>query len=85
MAIHIELRPELEHRLAEQARAQGVTISSYLEFLLDRSLTGAEGNQAFLPPEDWSRELRRWGKEFPRQRPLLSDEATSRENLYDDD
>lgn len=85
MAINIELRPDLERRLAEQARAQGMTLSSYLESLL--------GNGPGLMPhatdtssaEEWSRELQRWAEEFPGQAPLLSDEAISRDSIYGDE
>lgn len=83
MAINIELRPDLEERLAEQARAQGMTVSSYLETVLDKSIAAGESTQTALSTEEWSRELRQWANEFPGQTPLLSDQAISRESIYD--
>lgn len=85
MAINIELRPDLEHRLAEQARAQGMTLSSYLESLLGNGPGVVPESQDTRSADEWGRELRRWAEEFPGQAPLLSDEAISRDSIYDDE
>lgn len=85
MAINIELRPDLEQRLAEQARAQGMTLSSYLESLLGNGPGVGPDAQEARSAEEWSRELGRWAEEFPGQSPLLSDEAISRDSIYDDE
>ncbi len=85
MGINIELRPDLEVRLTEEASAQGMTVSSYLETVLDKNAAEAQSSQSALTAEEWSRELRQWAKEFPGQTPLLSDNAISRESIYDDE
>ena len=85
MAINIELRPDLEERLAEEARAQGMSLSSYLETVLDKNAADSQSLQTALTPEEWGRELRQWAKDFPGQTPLLTDQAISRESIYDDE
>jgi predicted DNA-binding protein len=38
MEINIQLDPEMEHRLAEQAQAQGVSFATYIRQILERQL-----------------------------------------------
>ncbi len=44
--IHIELEPEIEHRLQAQADSCGVTFSDYVRELLERQAKGAAATAA---------------------------------------
>jgi hypothetical protein len=80
MTLTINLKPEVEAGLAAQARAKGVSVAEYVRSLLEQfaqpepQMTGEQRVHA----------LHEWAKEFPQVAPL-SDEAISRESLYNRD
>jgi hypothetical protein len=81
MTVTMELKPEIEARLREQAAAQGVSIEVYIQRVLE-SIT-AEPKP--ISPEDRSRRFEEWMKGHSYIKvPPLSDEAISRENIYGD-
>jgi hypothetical protein len=76
MTIQIDLKPEIEARLMAQASAQGISVTIYLESVIEQHLaTKAE-------PE-WKKLLDQLGRSPSLAKaPPLSDEAISRESIY---
>lgn len=80
MTVTLELKPEIETRLAEQAAAQGVTVEEYIECVLDR-LT--EVDTPIAPPEERLSLFDEWISSHSQfSAPRLPDEALSRESIY---
>ena len=87
MTASVNIRPELEERLAARARSSGQSLEGYIEHILEheaavsaelgepRPLTGAEKAAAFEA----------WARSFPSHLPVLSLESISRENIYQRD
>lgn len=79
MAIMLDLRPKLELNLRAEATRSGLSVSDYIALQLEitrpapRELTRAEKIALLTEGLD----------DLPRA-PLLSDEAISREAMYDD-
>ena len=89
MSVTVELKPETEVRLAQEAEAKGLKIETYIEILLDRPENGNGGKSTKKPhfqetatPEEWMPKLRRYADSHPKTGVALSDEATRRENIY---
>ena len=81
MTVKIELPPDVEAGLTAQANEKGLGLSEYVEDLLKsqaRLIHEAEPKAAPNRADAW----RAISKRFP-QTPLLSDQAISRENLYE--
>jgi hypothetical protein len=80
MTIKIELSPRIEAGLAALAAEQGLTLPDYLQRLLEEKVPAREA--ATLPPGERARLWRESAKGLPLT-PPLSDEAVSRESIYD--
>jgi len=80
MSVLIELPPEIEASLAAQAEAQGVPLSEYLRHLLEDQVSAGEGGA--LSPAERAAAWRESVRGLP-DTPPLSDEAISRESIYD--
>jgi hypothetical protein len=81
MTVSIEVPPEIEAGLSEQAEAQGLPLSQYLERLLRQKIPATSGLAA-TPAE----RVAGWRESvlgLP-DNPPLSDEAISRESIYRD-
>ncbi len=83
MTIQIELRPELEARLAAEAAARGVGIRAYVESLLEQAVP-----LRTTPPRRRTREEMRAFYDAMAAHsdkiPQLPDEAFTRESFYED-
>ncbi len=80
MTVTIELHPETEAGLAALAAEQGVSMAEYVRGVLERQVPLP--SQALLPPVDRATAWRQAAKGLPHT-PPLSDEAISRESMYD--
>jgi len=80
MFMMIELPPEIEAGLAAQAEAQGVSLPEYLQHLLEDQASA--GTSSALSPAERAAAWRESVKGLPHT-PPLSDEAISRESIYD--
>jgi len=80
MTITIELPPEIEARLAALAAEQGMPLPDYLQHLLEEQVPARKA--ASLSPAERALLWRESAKGLPHT-PPLSDEAVSRESLYD--
>lgn len=88
MTVTIKLPPEIEAGLLAQAQAQGLDVSDYIENLVRGQImarASALTPPAYeLSPEEWIREFKAWAPSHDADNlPILSDEAISRESMYD--
>jgi hypothetical protein len=80
MTVTIELKPEIETRIAELAAAQGVTVEEYIECVLDHL---ANIDTPIASPEERLRLFDEWISSHSQYTaPRLPDEALSRESIY---
>ena len=79
MTVTIDLRPEIEAGLAILASEQGMSLAQYVSHLLEEQVPGR--GQA-LSSAERAAAWRESVKGLPRT-PPLSDEAISRESIYD--
>ncbi len=84
MTVTIELKPEIEKRLAERAKQNGLKIETYLEVFIENNLKKEDGKSSSetTTSEEWLTKLKNWSESHDRTTPFLSDEATRRENIY---
>ena len=86
----LQLTPELEEQVREQAAQQGREAEAYALSLLQGALT--QSSEARTRPfyetatqEEWEREFRAWaGSHTYNTAPIVPLEALRRENLYED-
>ncbi len=83
MTIILEVRPEVEAQLMAQANARGLSLNEYLNKVIElqASTRGVGASAQFMSYEEWEREFEAFIDSFP-QKPVLSDEAISRESIY---
>ena len=81
MTVILELKPETEAGLAAQAAARGLPLPEYVRRVLEDQLPARRAPASLSPAE----RAAAWLAPIPGQpiRPPLSDEAISRESLYD--
>jgi hypothetical protein len=80
MPVTIDLRPELEAGLTALAAEQGVSLDQHVRRILEEKLPGR--GPAALSPAERAALWRESVKGLPRT-PPLSDEAISRDSIYD--
>ena len=88
MTVTIELKPETEKRLAEKAKRNGLPIKVFIEDILDEKAKDEPKEKPFhetATKEEWRAEFKKWlDSRKDHGEPYLSDEATRRENIYED-
>lgn len=94
MTVMIKLKPEIEKRLAEKAKENGLKIETYLEVFIEEQLGGeieipVEGKKKpfyeTATTEEWLAEFHKWIESHKdKDYPVLPDEAYSRESIYED-
>jgi hypothetical protein len=86
MTLMIDLPPELESRLREEAAKNGLEASQYVLRLIERQLPSesSRGGSLWdtLSPEEWIREFEAW-TESHRDLPVLPPEAYERASFYE--
>ena len=85
MAILIELSPERQAVLQEQARARGLTLQQLLLEIVEQQMPSAP--VAVLQrsnPAEWARQFRAWADHHDPAIPVLTDAAMDRESIYPD-
>ena len=87
MSLTLQLNPELEKLLIEQAQANGMSLEAYLELLIKKQLR-SDGQNPSLDKSynpDWNTLLNRLGESPSLIKTVpLSDDAISRESIYRD-
>ena len=83
MTITLELKPEIEQQLLNQAAAKGLAVETFLEQIIEAQLVQSQLPSKIASGEEWEAALMQIGNR-PRlsKAPLLSDEAISRESIY---
>jgi hypothetical protein len=86
MTLTIQLEPETESRLEQEAAKHGVNASEYARLLIERSLPSERSATASLwetlAPEEWIRQTREW-IDTHRDWPVLPPEAYERASFYE--
>lgn len=86
MSLTIELPPDLESRVREEAGKHGLDAGEYTLKLIEQSLPAVVSGQSLwdtLTPEEWRRAAQEWIDSHDTSIPPLSDEAVSRESFYE--
>jgi hypothetical protein len=83
MMITIKIRPELEAELSRQADVRGMDVPAYAASLLEEAAQSPHSEVRGLSVEEFEKTLDRIAQ-FSHKIPVLSDEAFSRESLYQD-
>jgi hypothetical protein len=83
MTLKLNLPPEIEAGLIAQAQAEGLTLEQFINRTLEAI---AQVNTAPIPQSgsEWERSFHAWVQSQPKDTPLLSDEAISRDSIYRD-
>lgn len=81
MTVTLELKPEVEARVVEQAASRGVPVEDFLESVIEDSLSGGIGLNSYQTPEEWEAALDEFADSpaFGRAVSLADD---SRESIY---
>lgn len=82
MTLTVKLPPDIEGDLVAQARAQGIELSQYVEYLL-REHVPHQSEVSAASPAERAAAWRESTRGLPHT-PPLSDDAISRENIYGD-
>ena len=81
MAVTLQLPPDLEDLLQEEARVRGLSLEQYVQTLLEQHLTPLRPQK--LTPEEFEAALDRVAQ-YSDKIPDLPDEAFTREGIYRD-
>jgi hypothetical protein len=85
MTLTLDVTPELENRLRQEAARKGIAAEEYARMLLEeRLLNGPQDSErSKATPEDRKRRLSQW-IEANRGLPALPEEAFQRASFYDE-
>jgi hypothetical protein len=81
MTVTLELKPEVEARVVEQAASRGVPVEDFLESVIEESLNGVENLNSYRTSEEWEAALDEFADSpaFGRAVSFVDD---SRESIY---
>ncbi|MBX3279990.1 MAG: hypothetical protein KF868_18465 [Acidobacteria bacterium] len=84
MTITIEIPPDLDRKLRDEAERQGLSVDDYARRLLEERLSETEAPPfwATATPEEWLRAFDDWMDSHDATLPPLSAAAVSRESFY---
>ena len=82
MTLTLKIKPELEARLLLLAQGRGLTVEEYLLSVVEHSLV--PGTNSTASPEERATAFEAWARNHPTFAPPLSDDAVSRESMYND-
>ncbi len=81
MTITLEIAPETERRIAEEADRLGLSVQEYARQVLEQT-SASELTRARLSPQQRAEHFLKWAASHRRDTPLLTDQEISREALY---
>jgi hypothetical protein len=87
MTLILELTPELEQQLRQEAAQRGQALEEYALTRLQKPQPSTEDRPFYetATPEEWEREFRAWAASHDYiTAPVIPMEALRRENLYED-
>lgn len=81
MTVTLELKPEVEARVVEQAASRGVPVEDFLESVIEESLNSGEDKISYRTLEEWEAALDEFADSptFGRAVSFIDD---SRESIY---
>jgi hypothetical protein len=83
MTVTLDLKPEVEERIAAEAKARGLSVEDYILGVLEKETTNGESSFALTAtPEEWRKTFLEWVNTERPAHPPLSDEAISRDSIY---
>lgn len=83
MTVTLDLKPEVEERIAAEAKARGLSVETYILNVLEKEATNEGASFALTAtPEEWKKAFLEWIHSPRPEHPPLSDEAISRESIY---
>lgn len=82
--ITLNLNPELENKIQEEAKLKGLTLEQYLQEIIEQTLKNQpQKSSQILEYEEWERKLTNFiNRHSNINAQPLSDEAISRESIY---
>jgi len=82
--ITLNLNPELENKIQEEAKLKGLTLEQYLQDIIEQTLKNQpQKSSQILEYEEWERKLTNFiNRPSNINAQALSDEAISRESIY---
>ncbi|WP_107666732.1 hypothetical protein [Cyanothece sp. BG0011] len=82
--ITLNLDPELENKIQQEAKLKGLSVEKYISFLIQESLENKDKQKSeILEYEAWEEKLNQFiNRSVDVNIQPLSDEAISRENIY---
>jgi hypothetical protein len=86
MTLTIELPPDREAVLKEEAESRGLSVEQWLVEIVAQHVRPAESSAHLhrTDPMEWERRFDAWLKSHDPGTPVLSDEAMSRDSIYPD-
>ena len=81
MSISIELKPEIEERLEQEATARGVSVESYIEELIEQQFSQPHKSHIAVEESDQVLDALADGSEGS---PVLPSDAYTRESIHHD-
>jgi len=82
MTLTIDITPELEGRLQEEAEKRGVAAEELARTFVEERLLFSSERPLWERPDDWERAFDEWIRSQDPARGPLSEEATSRDSFY---
>jgi hypothetical protein len=85
MTVVLDLPPSVEQAYLAMAQARGLPLAEVVRDVLVAAQPAAVGEYLALEPEEWVRKFQIWSQRHDQDDlPILSDEAISRESIYED-
>ena len=83
MTVTLDLKPEVEERIAAEAKARGLSVETYIRNVLEKEAANVETSFALTATQEkWKKAFLEWVHTARPEHPPLSDEAISREGIY---
>jgi hypothetical protein len=85
MTVTLNLPPEKEAAFKAQARARGLSLEQWMMEVVDQYVQPVSiAHLQNTDPKEWARHFDAWVDSHNPNTPVLSDEAMSRESIYQD-
>jgi hypothetical protein len=79
----LEVQPDIAEKIVAQAAEHGLSVDAYLRLLVEERQEKTVERKT-LSPQEKARLWREWAASHNPDTPLLSDEAISRESIYEE-
>jgi hypothetical protein len=84
VTVTLNLPPQVEQVYLAEAQARGLPVEEVMQEALVTARRSSVVEMEQLSPEEWMRAFKAWAHSHDRENlPVLSDEAVSRDSMYD--